>query len=168
MTRDSQRSRVYDAEQLVRTMLDRADERELREITLHGSTLTLPVERRFASVESVQAYADAVLALRWVRATWPTSAAPVWVRSRAGTAAAHYDSADATIAIPLHRGGTAWALREMVVLHEIAHHLAPDHSEPAHGAGFVERYLALVTEIIGPEAGFALRSAMQSCSVVMT
>lgn len=115
MTRDAQRARVYDAEQQVRTMLDRADERGLRTITVHGSTLTLPVERRFASIDSVQAYVDAVLALRWVRATWPRASAPVRVRARAGSAAAHYERAEATIAVPLHERGTAWGLREMVV-----------------------------------------------------
>ena len=52
MTRDAQRSRVYDAEQQVRTMFDRADQRGLRTIEIHGSTVTLPVERRFASLDS--------------------------------------------------------------------------------------------------------------------
>ncbi|RIK09712.1 MAG: TIGR04338 family metallohydrolase, partial [Acidobacteria bacterium] len=61
--RDTRRTAVYEAESLVRTMFDRADERGLRVVELAGSQLTLPVERRFASLESVQAYVDSVLAL---------------------------------------------------------------------------------------------------------
>ena len=57
--RDTQRSAVYEAETLVRTMFDRADQRGLRSVEVMGSTITLPVERKFGSVESVQAYCDA-------------------------------------------------------------------------------------------------------------
>ena len=59
--KDSQRSKVYEAEHLVRTMFDRADQRGLRTVDMLGSTLTLPVERKFASLDSVQTYVDAVL-----------------------------------------------------------------------------------------------------------
>ncbi|MGY2063581.1 TIGR04338 family metallohydrolase, partial [Nocardia gipuzkoensis] len=106
-------------------MFDRADEAGVRTVELHGSQITLPIERRFASVESVQNYADRVLALNWVRAQWDRAAAPVTVRSRAGTTAAHYESDRAVLAVPLHTRGSAWALRELVVLHELAHHLEP-------------------------------------------
>ncbi|MBY6684514.1 TIGR04338 family metallohydrolase [Rhodococcus sp. BP-149] len=169
MTRDSQRSRVYDAEHQVRTMFDRADERGLRTVELLGSTVTLPIERRFASLDSVQTYVDGVTALDWVRSEWPRAAVPVRVRARSGAGAAHYEVDTATIAVPLHVRGRAWALREMVVLHEIAHHLEPgdpdDHREPAHGGAFVDRYLTLVSEIIGAEAGFVLRATMHACGV---
>ena len=69
--RDSQRSKVYAAETLVRTIFDRADERDLRTVDIYGSTLTLPIERKFASLDSVQHYLDSILALDWVRARWP-------------------------------------------------------------------------------------------------
>ncbi|MFG1780923.1 TIGR04338 family metallohydrolase [Rhodococcus oryzae] len=158
--RDSQRSRVYEAESVVRTVFDRAD-KGARELELFGSTITLPVERKFASVDSVQDYADRVLALNWVRERWPGAAVPVTVRARAGAAAAHYEAGAATIAVPLHTRGTAWALRELVVLHELAHHLEPDGAALApHGPEFVERYLVLVDEIIGGEAAFVLRTTM--------
>ncbi|WP_085999095.1 TIGR04338 family metallohydrolase [Nocardia higoensis] len=164
--RDIQRAKVYDAEQLVRGLFDRADESGHRTVEFHGSRLTLPIERRFASVDSVQTYADRVLALNWVRARWARAEAPVRVRARAGTAAAHYDPAGAELAVPLHAGGTAWALRELVVLHELAHHLAPEvDSSPAHGPEFCSRYLELVDGIIGPEAALLLRATMSGCGV---
>ncbi|MGW4245280.1 TIGR04338 family metallohydrolase [Nocardia sp. NPDC004722] len=164
--RDAQRSQVYDAEGLVRGMFDRADEFGVRTVELHGSHLTLPIERRFASVESVQAYADRVLALNWVRAQWDRASAPVTVRARAGARAAHYESAGAVLAVPLHSGGTAWALRELVILHELAHHLDPELAETAsHGPEFCARYLELVDGIIGPEAALLMRTTMYSCGV---
>ncbi|MFE3191356.1 TIGR04338 family metallohydrolase [Nocardia sp. NPDC059240] len=164
--RDAQRSQVYDAEGLVRGMFDRADEFGLRTVELHGSNITLPIERRFASVESVQAYADRVLALNWVRAQWDRASAPVTVRARAGARAAHYESAGAVLAVPLHGSGTAWALRELVILHELAHHLDPELAETAaHGPEFCARYLELVDGIIGPEAALLMRTTMYSCGV---
>lgn len=110
--RDTQRSAVYEAETLVRTMFDRADQRGLRSVEVMGSTITLPVERKFGSVESVQAYCDQLLGLNWVRETWTRATIPVSVRSRAGNAAAHYSND--VIAVPDDRDGR-WALREFVV-----------------------------------------------------
>lgn len=161
--RDTRKTAVYEVEALVRTMFDRADRFGHRTVEAAGSHVTLPVERKFASIASVQSYLDAVLALAWVQTRWPRASVPVRVRARAGHAAAHYETDSATIALPEHRDNTAWAFRELVVLHELAHHLDPedpdDRTEPAHGPGFVDRYLTLVGEIIGPEAAFVLRAA---------
>ncbi|MCZ4517315.1 TIGR04338 family metallohydrolase [Rhodococcus ruber] len=162
--RDTQRSAVYDAEQLVRTMFDRAEERDIRAVQVMGSQITLPVERKFASIASVQAYIDAVLALDWVAATWPAAGRVITVRARSGSGAAHYEPDTATIAVPLHHGNRAWALRELVVLHELAHHFA-DENEQQHGGAFVNRYITLVGELIGSEAGFVLRAMMAESGV---
>ncbi|MFD3593808.1 TIGR04338 family metallohydrolase [Nocardia sp. NPDC058640] len=162
--RDSQRAKVYDGEQLVRGVFDRADEFGHRTVDVYGSQLTLPVERRFASVESVQSYVDKVLALNWVRAQGERAAVPVRVRARSGSAAAHYEPANAVLAVPLHTGSTAWALRELVVLHELAHHLA-DPAEAAHGPEFCTRYVELVDGVIGVEAGLLIRTTFAGCGV---
>ncbi|MFE3546286.1 TIGR04338 family metallohydrolase [Nocardia sp. NPDC059177] len=165
--RDTQRAKVYDAEQLVRGVFDRADEFGHRGIDVYGSQLTLPVERRFASVESVQSYVDKVLELNWVRAQWARAAQPIRVRARAGSAAAHYEPATAVLAVPLHTGATAWALRELVVLHEIAHHLAPASAsdEAPHGPEFCTRYVELVDGVIAPEAALLIRATFGGCGV---
>ncbi len=159
---DLLRARVYEAEALVRRIFDRSVDFPVVDVA--GSHLSLPPERKFAALESVQVYADAVLSLSWVRALWSRAAAPVLVRSRAGHSRAHYERSTAVIAVPLHRGGSAWALRELVVLHEIAHHLAPD-DEPAHGPAFAGRLVQLITEIVGPEAGFLLRVTLLDAGV---
>ncbi|GGL39087.1 hypothetical protein GCM10011588_62190 [Nocardia jinanensis] len=169
--RDNQRAKVYDAEQLVRSIFDRAAEFGQRTVEVHGSRLTLPVERKFASVDSVQRYCDRVLALSWVAATWARAGVPLRVRARAGTVAAHYESEGSVLAVPVDaersgRGRTAWALRELVVLHELAHHLEPrPGAVAAHGPGFCGRYLELAEGVIGPEAGLLLRMTFHDCGV---
>lgn len=65
--RDTQRGRVYAAEQFVRTMFDRAAQHSSRAIDFFGTQLTLPPEAKFGSVESVQRYVDDVLAPRGCR-----------------------------------------------------------------------------------------------------
>lgn len=169
--RDTQRAMVYDAEQLVRSVFDRAAEFGQRTVEVHGSRLTLPVERKFASVDSVQQYCDRVLALGWVVASWERAGVPIRVRARAGNIAAHYESGQAVLAVPLHgqtsaRGRTAWALRELVVLHELAHHLEPQPTAvAAHGPEFCARYVDLADGVIGPEAGLLLRLTFHDSGV---
>ena len=50
---------------------------------------------------------------------------------------------------------TTWALRELVVLHEIAHHLCA--AEPAHGPEFVSTFYDLAEAVMGPEVAHVLR-----------
>lgn len=145
---------MYEAEHLVQRIFDRAVDHPAVQVA--GSTLVLPPERHFADLDGVQRYVDAVVALGWVRAAWPRSSEPVVVRSRAGTGGAHYERAGAVIAVPVHRPGR-WALRELVVLHELAHHLAPDGAEAAHGPAFTHRLIELVDGTVGPEAALLLR-----------
>lgn len=165
MTTDSQRARVYDAEALVRRIFDRSVDHPIVDVA--GSHLTLPPERRFASLESVQRYLDAVLGLRWVTDRWPRASVPLSARARTGQTRAHYERFPGVIAVPLHQGGRAWALRELVVLHELAHHLADDADEAAHGAGFTGRMVELVGGIVGEEAAFLLRVTLLDSGVTV-
>lgn len=152
--RDIQRSKVYAAEEFVRTLFDRAAERGNRVVEFFGANLTLPPEARFSSVETVQRYVDDVLALDSVRVRWPDTAG-LTARPRRGLTAAHYERDDgaATIAVP--ERGTTWALRELVVLHEIAHHLCDE--DPPHGHAFVATFCELAGAVMGAEVGHVLR-----------
>lgn len=153
--RDFQRSPVYGAESALRTLIDRMLETGLPSVQLAGTDVVLTADRRFASIESVQTYTDAVLALPWVQARWPRAAQPVHVRARRSAAAAHYEATSQTIAVPDQRIG--WAMRELVVLHELAHHLTWDDAAPPHGPAFASAMLELVTVLLGEQDGFALR-----------
>ncbi|CAM3655351.1 TIGR04338 family metallohydrolase [Tsukamurella ocularis] len=114
-----------------------------------GVPLTLPPEARFASLDAVQAYADRVVGAGTVR-----------VRARAGAAGAHYESGPAgpVVAVPAGRDG-AWALRELVILHELAHHAVASAGADgaAHGPSFTAAFVELAARVMGPEAGLALR-----------
>lgn len=147
---DTQRARVYAAEEFVRTMFDRAAQHSSRAIDFFGTQLTLPPEAKFGSVAAVQRYVDHVVAR--------VGAPPVTVRARRGTKAAHYEIEGAVIAVPEQH--TKWALRELVVLHELAHHLCAAGAgadAPAHGPEFVTTYCELCETIMGPEVGLVLR-----------
>jgi putative metallohydrolase (TIGR04338 family) len=146
--RDTQRAKVYAAEEFVRTLFDRAAERGNRVVEFFGTQLTLPPEGRFASVAAVQRYVDEVLTHMGVQR-------PLTVRARRGATAAHYEHSDdgATIAVPDRR--STWALRELVVLHEIAHHLCD--AEPPHGPEFVATFCDLAAAVMGPEVAHILR-----------
>lgn len=152
--RDTQRARVYAAEAFARTLFDRAAQHSSRAIDFFGARITLPPEARFGSVGSVQRYVNDVFALPAVTARWPGSTAPA-VRTRRGVTAAHYELRDgaAAIAVPEQTG---WALRELVVLHEIAHHL-DGGTGPPHGPEFTATLCDLAAAVMGPEAGHVLR-----------
>jgi putative metallohydrolase (TIGR04338 family) len=153
--RDSQRAKVYAAEEFVRTMFDRAAEHRSPAIEFFGTQLTLPPEGRFGSVASVQRYVDDVLALPAVRQQWP-EVSPLRVRARRAATAAHYENQDGAgvIAVP-DRDTADWAMRELVVLHEVAHHLC--RAQSAHGAEFVATMCTLTELVMGPELGHVLR-----------
>jgi len=153
--RDGQRAKVYGAEQFVRTLFDRAAEHGNHVVDFFGAQLTLPPEGRFAAVSSVQRYVDDVLAHPAVRQRWPAPG-PVTVRARRGVAAAHYErDADGRAVIAVPEGHSTWALRELVVLHELAHHLC--RAEPAHGPEFAGTMCELAEAVMAPEAAHVLR-----------
>jgi putative metallohydrolase (TIGR04338 family) len=153
--RDAQRSKVYAAEEFVRTLFDRAAEHGSGSVEFFGAQLTLPPEAKFGSLSGVQRYVDEVLALPAVRREWP-GVAPLRVRGRRASTAAHYENRDGTgvIAVPDDRDAD-WAMRELIVLHEIAHHLCDE--QPAHGSQYVTTLCALAELVMGPEVGHVLR-----------
>ena len=169
MTRDQHRSAVYAAEDQLGHLLARGGT-----VDFFGSTLTLPIERRFADIASVQRYVDSVLALPTVSERWPQVDA-VRVRERSGLSRAHYEPATsargAAIAIPLAGPvEVRWAARETVVLHEVAHHLVAQAplAEPWHGPTFCGVLLALLGVVVGPEAALALRAAFDGAGIPVT
>lgn len=144
--RDVQRARVYAAEEDWALRLDAA-RRGARKALVGGSTVTLPKELRFGTLDAAQAYADHHLA----------GLPPVRLRERRGRLAAHWREPD-EIALPVPSYGEPWALRESVLLHELAHHVTfHTHGASDHGPSYVATMLALVGEAMGPEAAFALR-----------
>ncbi|MEN8671851.1 TIGR04338 family metallohydrolase [Nocardioides sp.] len=146
---DRQRQALYRAEQAIAATLKQGGT-----IEHEGSRLTVEAERQFGDLAAIQTYVDRVLALGPV-AGMERARVPVTVRERRGDRQAHYERETATIAIPGHRH-TGWAMRETVVLHELAHHLDPQPS-PAHGPSYAATLVRLYEDVMSPEAAHLLR-----------
>lgn len=163
--RDTGRERFYEAERLIRKLFERSGDH--RSVHLAGTELTLPVEAQFGSIDSVREYVGRVLTMPSVTARFDAASTPVAVRARRGHRSAHYsrslDSDAREIAIPDSADGR-WALRELVVLHEIAHHL-DESGGPAHGRGFTQTLTELVGLVMGPEAEFVYRVVLADSGV---
>ena len=148
---DRYKGKVYDGEHRVAGMLHFANmENGARLVEIGGSRITMPVERKFASLESIQEYVDKVLKLPSIRERYPSTRYAVRVRRRKGTRFAHYQMGE--IAIPMH--GSRWACRELVILHELAHHLARGDG---HGPKFRQAFCKLTEIAMAPEVSFALQ-----------
>lgn len=157
--RDSQRSALYAAERLVHNVFERAAGGG-NVLTIAGTTVTLPPEAKFGSVDSVRDYAERVLTMDSVVARFARARVPVSVRTRRGQHQAHYEyhpgGGAGVIAVPVATQGR-WAMRELVVLHELAHHLSPGSAVDKHGPRFAETLIDLVGLVLGPEAALVYR-----------
>jgi len=153
--RDTQRARVYRAEDAWGDRLDAA-RRGAALATVGGSSVLLPAERRLGSLDAAAAYVRRVLALPSVVSTL-AAVPPPGLRLRRGGSRAHWEP-PGTIALPVPQRGEPWALRETVVLHELAHHVGEITGRCAgHRPPFPAVVLVLGEAVLGSEAAFALR-----------
>lgn len=164
---DRDQAAVYAAEQDVRLGLEQMNRLSMDTtgIEFLGSYFEPETEPRFGAPTEVGVYLERVRDhLERTGADFGgREVALPRVRLRRGHRAAHYEADTETIAIPDDTGVGGWALRGMVVWHELAHHLAlrPDAAaaEPDHGADFRSAFLRLL-EALGMTqiAGMLLRS----------
>lgn len=144
---DARRSAVYAAEDQLSSLLDRGGC-----LDFHGSLLELPRQRRLTDLAEVRDYLAALRRQPWGAGHTPAPR----VRARKGNSRAHWE-APSTIALP---PASAWALRELVILHEYAHHIAwHDHGRADHGPEFQDTLTELVANEIDPGAALVLRAA---------
>jgi len=146
--RDSDRSSVYAVEDQWGQILDRGGD-----LDFFGSRLHLPKQRVLLELAAIQHYVDDLLSQ-----CAGDQSVPVQVRHRRGVTRAHYEPRPlAAIAIPI---GVAWACREVVILHELAHHLRYHSASGSlhHDEEFRGHLVALAGHALGPEAAFVLRA----------
>ncbi len=144
--RDADRSAVYAAEDLLTALLDRGGT-----VDFHGSLLEVPRQRHFAALSDVGDYLTAIRSQPWGCGHTPAPR----LRVRRGTTRAHW-SAPVEIALP----DTDWAMSEMVVLHEYAHHVTwHDTGRADHAGGFRDTMSALVGAALSPAAALVLTAA---------
>ena len=134
--------------------------------TVGGSAVLLPAERRLGSLDAAADYAARVLALPEVVAVLGAVPQPR-LRTRRGAGRAHWEP-PGTIALPVPAHGEPWALRETVLLHELAHHLAElTGTARGHRPPFPAVVLLLTAAVLGAEAALALRVAYGEQSVAV-
>jgi putative metallohydrolase (TIGR04338 family) len=121
--RDSQRSKLYAAEAILQGAPD------------------------FKTVQECQAFADSVMANRWVRARWNRY---IEVRPGKGHTRATGSHSSGIIQLPL------WSRQRLVVLHEVAHVLTPGNYAH-HGPEYAGVLLSLVHHVLGAEQAAKLR-----------
>ena len=166
MGHTEQAQRLYNAEnQLVTTLQLAAQEKSPTVIIPHLGEMNTPVIRDFANDLRVGGRLGLIGVLRHYVADIARSETII---DQFGTDTHHglnfvihptlmrratYTYEDMTITLP--GANIAWALSELVILHEVAHHLthlaAPASCEDAHGAKFIDTYLTLLGEVISPE-----------------
>lgn len=135
----------YVAEQRVRRWLEQD-----QPVRIFGTAWTLEPEVKFGRVEDVQPYVDRVLAHIGCEH-------PIRVRARRGASFAHYERLGAVMAVPSPEIGGKWALREIVILHEIAHHLSP--AGERHGKAFERAMCGLLRDVGHPTTARLLEIA---------
>lgn len=138
---DGYRRMVYRAEDQWSASLDRGGT-----VDFFTSRIDIPAQLRFGHIEEVTAYVQSVCT--------DVNVEPASVRHRKGGTRAHYS--DGVIAIPTNE---PWAMRESVVLHEVAHHVCvSSKANTAHDGHFTATMLALVRIRLGHEAELLLRT----------
>ena len=176
---DPETSATYAAEDLVAEWLDAVspDDGTVQVRLSRGGgarwvTFTPESEPRFTRPSEVQRFVEA--ALERVRAQTKQfgsgyrgrEAKEVRVVAHSGKGRASYR--DGTIWLPQRERGGAWALRGMVVAHELAHHLNTGLDGAIideHGAGFRATFIQLLEDLGWSEVAAMLRAAYTEVGV---
>ena len=145
MTSDPDQLAVYAAEDQLAAWLDTTSP-EQPAISVDGVSYRPETEPRFTDPGSVGRYVAQVLAhlRKHDRGYDGRELVDVTVRARRGRTRAEYLIDEQAIAVPPFEVGGRWALRGLVALHEIAHHLT---GEPGHGPAFRATLLRLLEDI---------------------
>jgi putative metallohydrolase (TIGR04338 family) len=135
--RDTQKSKVYAAEAKFRSM---------------NFEPQILVDAKFSSIWECQNYVNRILDQKWFRARFGERQIVVDYGRNGGTA---YGSRRITLGV--------WARQPIIILHEIAHCVAP--YQVRHGAEFAGIYLFLIKQVYGADAAKALRDCYKEARV---
>jgi putative metallohydrolase (TIGR04338 family) len=135
--RDNQKSKVYAAEAKFRGL---------------NFEPKLSPNTQLIQIHDCQDYVNLILNQQWFRARFGERRILVEVGRNGGMA---YGSTKITLGV--------WARQPAIILHEIAHCVAPAQSR--HGADFAGIYLFLIKQVYGAEAANALRNCYKEARV---
>ena len=154
---DSERQRVYAAEDAWSKVLDRGGA-----VDFFGSRFIVPTQRILGDLRALRQTAQAWLSSQECRAWYP-SCGPLEIRDRKGQMRAHYEPT-AVIAIPVQ---SAWACRESVLAHEVAHHLSWSTHEVPHDRHFRLAMTRVAEIAFGPQAAVLLRASYDGAGLAV-
>lgn len=145
---DQDATAVYAAEAAVEQWLDLVTP-DAPEVTVAGQVFRPDPDPKFSDLAGFARYLDQVQSfLADSEHTFDgRELLPVQVRPRRGATRAVYEQATATIAVPPAEIGGRWALRGLVALHELAHHL---YGQLGHGHQWRATFLRLVEAVGQP------------------
>lgn len=158
-TASGQAQRVYAVESAIHDLLNQASDTGIRDHRVFGTDYVLPQERRFGSLESVHSYVDQLTGLRSFYAEFGSIATPQ-VKPSSKNAQGEWNHPSATgdtIYMAPHGGGISTHLREMRVLHELAHSIDVQVSQRegtkshGHSAEWVDIFLRLIVVAMDDE-----------------
>ncbi len=166
-TRDTHKSKVYDAEFELRFIRDNNTKGC---VDFFGQTLDLPRPRKFGDLDGVQRFIDAVCEMETVTDKWPMSTRRPTARYKRPSETdnfAHYQSLNNEIALPPHYGSkSSWAMDEIVVLHELAHFFTRKvYDEGSHGLSFCLCFLDLLELVLHPTWRLLMTRALDTRGV---
>lgn len=147
----TQQDRLYRAGYHLNTYFDNILITENPVITIDDVKLTMPVETRFTSLKSIREYLADVCALDTL-AHFPRAAVKVKVGYHDDSTRAVYTYKNRLISMP--SPPNEWAMRELVVLHELTHHFTIGEG---HGPYFAGSFLDVLGRVMGPEVEIAQR-----------
>ena len=158
-TRDSQRQKLYDAENRVRKMHD----------------MSFETGCGFDTLEEIVEFLEKILKSRW----WKSYITPHSVRNFNGEAQvivtrtinsawAKHTNCNGMVYIELPKkksGEDNWAWNKIVILHELAHYPSNGAGIPSHGWLFASVFMALVQRFMDKEVYEDLKSAFADYNV---
>ena len=125
-----------------------------------------PLKRRsrmFKDMRGVHKYARRIVKHRWFQKRWPDIASINPRKIRCDSNAHGWYAGGGVIAIQIPKA--MWAMKEAVVLHEVAHGLTEYefgvNKTAWHGREFVKIFTSLVQHYMGTEAARELRSSLK-------
>jgi putative metallohydrolase (TIGR04338 family) len=145
---DSQKDLLYHSENKLIRLIDTND--QYAPVSVAGSTFSIPREAKFGDLASVQRYCDQV--------TKHFNLSPVTCLAMRKDARSKAYYRARQIHLPTVSG--RWSMRELVVLHELAHHAARSENGSAceaHGSEFAGKFVEMVDWAMGTEASMMLK-----------
>lgn len=157
-------SLLYEAQGQLMETVSRCNGMGIKTMSDSGASWPIPVEKMFETILEVQSYVDRLQADPAVQSAWPRKTRRIIVeeyltgRESEGVYQRTAEYRSGRLRLPPHGAhGRSQYLRELWVLHELAHYYDSDKGTSRHGPGFVHAYTTLISAAMDPLFGMYAR-----------